>query len=89
MREQMFKLGETNVTPGAKETFTMDELFTALCRHLLGDWGDLTEEDRSENEFSLNKELRLLSAYNIRDARLWILTEADRSMTTLLLPEEY
>jgi hypothetical protein len=56
----------------------------------MGDWGDLDEEDRRENERSLEDGCRLLSAYHLRDGtKIWIITEADRSATTLLLPSEY
>jgi hypothetical protein len=61
-----------------------------LERHLAGDWGELDEHDRRENEVSLAHGCRLLSAYNLSNGtRLWIITEADRSATTLLLPSEY
>ena len=61
-----------------------------LSRHLRGDWGDLCQEDRTENELSLAQGFRLMSSYPITDTEeLWIITEADRSLTTLLLPAEY
>lgn len=61
-----------------------------LRRHLLGDWGDLDDEDKAENELSLQEGFRLLSAYNLADGtKIWIITEADRSVTTCLRPEEY
>ena len=62
----------------------------SLLRHTNADWGDLSEEDKQENEFSLKHNLRLLSAYE-RDGlpKIWIITEADRSVTTVLFPEEY
>lgn len=63
---------------------------TSLKRHLTGDWGELPEEDKKENEFSLDKELRLFSAYeNDNLPKIWIITEADRSATTVLFPSEY
>jgi hypothetical protein len=59
-------------------------------RHLAGDWGELDEHDIRENEFSLEHGLRLLSAYRLSNGtKIWIITEADRSVTTFLLPEEY
>jgi len=59
-------------------------------RHQDGDWGDLCEADRQENEFSLIHGFRLLSAYHLNSgAQIWIITEADRSATTILLPSEY
>jgi hypothetical protein len=60
-----------------------------LMRHARGDWGDLCEEDFAENEASLTRGLRLLSAYTIDDTKLWIITEADRSATTVLFPSDY
>ena len=61
-----------------------------LARHLSGDWGEVCAEDAKENEFSLQHGFRLLSAYRLSDGtKIWIITEADRSATTFLLPEEY
>jgi hypothetical protein len=64
--------------------------FAYLERHVTGDWGELVEEDRQENELSLRQGFRLFSAYRLRDeTKIWIITEHDRSATTLLLPEDY
>jgi len=61
-----------------------------MRRHIKGDWGDLDDADKEENEFSIQRGLRLLSAYTLKDGtHIWIITEADRSVTTLLLPSEY
>ena len=61
-----------------------------LHRHVTGDWGDLDEHDRQENELALQKGLRLFSAYQTsKGVRVWVITEWDRSATTLLLPEDY
>jgi len=61
-----------------------------LVRHIAGDWGDVDEHDRRENELSLIHGLRLLSAYTLSSGtKIWVITEADRSATTVLLPEEY
>jgi hypothetical protein len=61
-----------------------------LSRHVHGDWGDLCEEDRRENQVSLERGFRLLSSYRtLADVKLYVITEADRSVTTILLPEEY
>ena len=87
-----FPLGQIVATPGALaalEKFSEDP-DTFLTRHACGDWGDLSEEDRKENEFSLAHGLRLLSTYTLKNGdKLWIISEADRSSTTLLLPNEY
>jgi hypothetical protein len=62
----------------------------ALARHSSGDWGDVCEEDRKENDLSLKEGFRLLSVYTTSTGtKLWIITEADRSVTTVLLPEDY
>jgi hypothetical protein len=65
-----------------------DEL---LHRHVTGDWGDICEEDADENNYAVEYGLRILSAYGARDDpdRLWVITEADRSVTTILRPDEY
>jgi len=67
-----------------------DNPATFLARHVVGDWGDVDEDDRAENELSVREGFRVLSAYHLRDGtRIWIITEADRSSTTILLPSEY
>jgi hypothetical protein len=61
-----------------------------LQRHQAGDWGDVDEHDRQENELSLKNGFRLLSVYHAANGvKFWIITEADRSATTVLLPEDY
>jgi hypothetical protein len=87
-----FALGHIVATPGAlgalEEAAQTPGEF--LARHALGDWGELDENDRQENEFSLARGFRLLSAYNLSNGtRIWVITEADCSATTLLLPSEY
>ena len=87
-----FALGQVVATPGALEALATNGQTPPefLTRHVAADWGELDDHDRRENEYSLTHDLRLLSAYSLRDGtRLWIITEADRSATTLLLPEEY
>lgn len=88
----MFQLGRLLITPGALNAFIANETtpIQYIRRHLAGDWGELTTADKRENDFSLSRNLRLLSAYHLPDrTKLWIITEADRSATTILLPEEY
>jgi hypothetical protein len=87
-----FPLGSVVATPGAlralAEAGNSPQEF--LNRHIAGDWGELDQEDRQENELSIANGLRILSAYCLRDGtRIWVITEADRSSTCLLLPEEY
>ena len=86
----MFPLGNVCTTPGVLETIPEDDVFRALARHQSGDWGDLSAHDRAENEFSLGYPLRILSAYRAQTGeKFWVMTEADRSATTVLLPSEY
>jgi hypothetical protein len=67
-----------------------EEPDTFLSRHANGDWGVANEHDRQTNEYAVEHGLRVLSAYKLRNGqKLWIITEADRSSTTILLPEEY
>ncbi len=67
-----------------------EELQGLIRRHVSGDWGDLDEEDKRENQISLERGFRIFSAYNTsKDIRVWVITEADRSYTTVLLPEDY
>jgi len=86
----LFNSGNIVSTPGALELAEQGiDLLSYLQRHLSGDWGDLCPEDKAENDFSLTNGYRLLSSYNAPCGKLWIITEADRSATTFLLPEEY
>jgi hypothetical protein len=87
-----FALGQTVITPGAAEALEIAGQTAAefLRRHMAGDWGELLDHDVKENEFSLEQGFRLLSRYETtKGERLWIITEADRSATTILLPIEY
>ena len=85
-----FPLGQTVITSNAQGQLDPEDVLTALRRHAAGDWGDVDEHDRKENELSLKEGFRLLSVYSDRhDTKFWIITEADRSVTTVLLPEDY
>ena len=85
-----FSLGQVVATPGALEGIPQEEVIAALRRHHHGDWGELCPEDREENDRSLLDGGRLFSAYASQaGTRFWIITEADRSVTTVLLPDEY
>ena len=86
-----FPLGRVVATPGALELLEEagEEPLRYLARHASGDWGELDDDDRRENERSLRHGWRVLSSYPIGAERIWIITEADRSVTTILLPEEY
>lgn len=85
-----FHLGQLVATSHALSKLSQDDIVTALIHHVTGDWGQICEEDRRENELSLKNGFRLLSAYRAaNDTKFWIITEADRSVTTVLLPEDY
>ena len=88
-----FELGRLLATPGALEAAedAGDDLRPYLSRHAQGDWGVVDDADRRANDRALIDGTRLLSAYVLRDGqtRIWIITEADRAATTVLLPEEY
>ncbi|HEY4258306.1 MAG TPA: hypothetical protein VGM66_13920 [Candidatus Udaeobacter sp.] len=85
-----FPLGHIVATPNALNTVPNDEILTALARHVRGDWGTLDPEDWNSNERALSGEGRLFSAYlSARNIKFWIITECDRSATTILLPEDY
>ncbi len=91
-RRVNFPLGQTVATPGAlralEEAGQLPHEF--LARHSRGDWGELDAQDKRENDRSLRKGFRILSAYKTNlGEKLWVITEADRSTTTILLPSEY
>jgi hypothetical protein len=88
----LFPLGRLVATPGAIELLRSvgEDLLPALLeRHRSGDWGNVLEEDARENEFSVRHGFRVLSSYRVTEERIWVITESDRSATTLLLPSEY
>ena len=88
-RTTRFPLGQVAITANASVRLSTEEVFTALKRHASGDWGDLCPEDTLANDTALDQGGRLFSAYGQGENRLWIITEADRSVTTVLLPEDY
>lgn len=90
-KKPLFSLGRVVITPGASEVFKRVEgsLLTLLVRHRTGDWGDVDDDDRKTNDLSLFHDMRLFSVYRLQEGTVWIITEADRSATTILLPEEY
>jgi hypothetical protein len=90
--EALFPLGMIVMTPGAASLLEDAGISTRqiLARHQFGDWGDLCEEDEQANRDSIRFGERILSSYKLEGgSRLWVITEADRSVTTLLLPSEY
>ena len=87
---ERFPLGQVVITRGAINELSADEVSECLLRHTEGDWGDVCEEDWTLNDEALEHESRLLSSYRtVNGIRFWIITEWDRSHTTILLPEEY
>ena len=88
----MFVLGQLVATPGVLAKFEEagQRPMEFLACHASGDWGQLCEEDRRANDEAIAEGTRLLSAYELdTGVKIWIITEADRSVTTILLPEEY
>ena len=84
-------LGKVLATPRALKLLRKSggQPFDYLARHATGDWGELCAFDRRQNEIALRDGYRVFSAYDTLAGRIWIITEADRSITTILLPEEY
>jgi len=88
-------MGHLLMTRGVNDLVAEDGVFakfvmSSLTRHRRGDWGNLPDEDKQENELSLKAGYRLLSAYEVKGLpKIWIITEADRSATTILFPDEY
>lgn len=89
---QHFPLGQIVATPGALAAFERNgqQPIEFLTRHVTGDWGDLDEEDKRANDHAVENGARILSAYTLTDGtKVWVITEADRASTAMLLPEEY
>lgn len=85
-----FRLGHIVATPNALAQLTQEDIHVSIQRHQAGDWGDVDEHDRRENELSLQQGFRLLSVYHAANGtKFWVISEADRSSTCILLPEDY
>jgi hypothetical protein len=90
MGSPKFSLGQVVITRHALDVLHQEDMKVCLDRHADGDWGDVCDADRHENEISLKQRLRLFSVYHDRTGvKFWIITESDRSTTTVLLPEDY
>ena len=92
MNKPLFQLGKIVATPGALEA--LDEAkqipITFLHRHQSGDWGECCDEDKKENDLSVREGFRIFSIYHTsKGQKIWVITEADRSSTCILLPDEY
>jgi len=86
-----FPIGRILATPGALRVLESARIspLTLLIRHQTGDWGDVSADDAQENELSVEQGFRILSSYRVGAEKLWVITEADRSATTILRPDEY
>ena len=89
--ESLFDLGAIVATPGALRLMLINSVQPQdlLRRHATGDWSDMDAADQASNTIAAKNGLRIFSAYLIGDARIWCITEADRSVTTFLRPEDY
>jgi hypothetical protein len=88
----LFSVGTVVATPAVMAHFAENNIdleHYLIRRHLQSDWGDVPSEDAIANDFAVQNGLRILSAYVAANRRFWIITEADRSVTTFLFPEEY
>jgi len=90
-KKALFDLGDVVITPGAEHFLEANQVLPLrlLGRHLFGVWGDLEPDDHQANREALHTGGRLLSSYTVGSGRIWVITEADCSATTLLLPSEY
>ncbi len=83
-------VGKIVVTPNALARLTEEDITAALLRHVFGDWGDVCAEDKAQNDRALLEGTRILSVYHAANGtKFWIITETDRSVTTVLLPKDY
>lgn len=87
--KRIVELGRVVITRGANEELNSQDVAVALWRHAQGDWGDVCKADKRSNDEALQDGERLLSAYASNGTKFWIITEWDRSATTILLPDEY
>lgn len=87
---ELFPTGKVVMTKQVQQIIEPRDVIAAVLRHVCGDWGDVCDDDRRANEDALQRGLRLFSVYHSSDGtKFWIITEADRSCTTVLLPKEY
>ncbi len=85
-----FTLGRLLITPAAQAELSESDIELGILRHSQGDWGVVDAEDRQANEVTITEGTRILSSYlSGNGTRFWIITEADRSATTVLLPDDY
>jgi hypothetical protein len=89
-----FPLGHVVMTQGVvqfllENNLDNEDILPYLRRHQCGDWGEMPEEDKAQNDRAVNEPHMLMSCYRLKDERIWIITDWDRQTTTFLLPEEY
>ena len=85
-----FPTGLLHITPNALRQIGLEDSTNALRRHVNGDWGDVNAHDRKANEDALREGTRIFSVYRTESGiKFWVITETDRSVTTILLPEDY
>lgn len=90
LKASKYESGQAVITANAQKVLPREEVLQAISRHLQGDWGDCDPADADENERALQDGDRLFSVYHTSTGtKFWIITEADRSATTVLLPEDY
>lgn len=88
----LFDLGQFGATPGALSTMARLDMspLDLIYKHITGDWSDMSAEDQQQNRLAISSGMRIFSSYKLgASVKIWIITEADRSSTTLVLPEEY
>lgn len=89
LSRRKFPLGQVVITTNAQESLAPEDVQQGIARHAQGDWGDIHADDRKQNENSLHHGGRLMSVYRSGETVFWIITESDRSVTTVLLPLDY
>ena len=90
LEQQKFLLGKIVATPAALQSLSVEDICRAIDRHVCGEWGMVSDADRAENEFALKHGLRVMSVFASKGGvRFWVVTETDRLVTTLLLPDDY
>lgn len=89
-KQTTLRLGQTLITPGARDSLHLEDVLNAMKRHASKDWGDCGKDDQEANDAALVEGARVFSVYHDRfGTKFWVITEADRSATTVLLPNEY
>lgn len=89
MTGQRMALGKVYITPGVEDHIRFETVVASLDRHSRGDWGEISDHDKDVNAEALENGEQVMSAYTSHGVKFWIITEADRSITTVLLPDEY